>query len=83
MIQGARNIYAFTIEAHGLWAHEQQQKHQSQRQVSLPDSERSDEDAWWQQLVQVGDLHLYAQEKASRALEVYRRQGMGGYGGWW
>lgn len=82
MLQGARNIYAFTIEAHGLWAHKQRQKHQSQRQVSLPDPESScGESAWWQQLVGVRDLHSYAQEEATRALEVYRRQETRGYGG--
>lgn len=58
MLQGARNLYAFSIEAWGIWAREQRTEDQNRRGGRLG----------------IENLHSYAQNEATRALEEYKRE---------
>lgn len=62
MFQGARDLYAFSLEAWGMWAHEQRAEDQNRRAISNEN-------------VDFGNLHSYAQDEATRALEEYKREG--------
>lgn len=61
MLQGARDLYAFSIEAWGIWAHEQRTEGQDRRGISNKG-------------LGIENLHSYAQDKATRALEEYKRE---------
>lgn len=58
MLQGTRDLYAFSIEAWGMWAHEQRAEDQNRRGGRLG----------------IENLHSYAQNEATRALEEYKRE---------
>jgi len=57
---GARNLYAFSLEAHGEWIQEEREK----------DPARS----WYYQAYGLGNLHGYAQDQAARAVEDFRKR---------
>ena len=61
MLQGARDLYAFSIEAWGIWAHEQRTEGQDRRGISNKG-------------LGIENLHSYAQDEATRALEKYKRE---------
>lgn len=56
----ARNLYAFSLEAHGAWIQEEREKDPVRR--------------WYYQTFGLGDLHGYAQNQAARAVEEFRRR---------
>lgn len=61
MLQGARDLYAFSIEACAIWAHEQRTDGQDRRGIS-------------NEGLGIENLHSYAQDEATRALEEYKRE---------
>ena len=60
VMAGARNLYAFSLEAHGEWIQEEREK----------DPARS----WYYQAYGLGNLHGYAQDQAARAVEDFRKR---------
>ena len=60
-LQGARDLYAFSIEAWGIWAHEQRAEGQDRRGTS-------------NEGLGIENLHSYAQDEATRTLEDYKRE---------
>lgn len=68
-LAGARNLYAFSLEAHGAWIQEKREKDPARM--------------WYYQAYGLGDIHGYAQDQAARAVEEFmKREGVvGGDGG--
>lgn len=58
-LAGARNLYAFSLEAHGVWMQER---------------EKDPARRWYYQAYGLGDLHGYAQDLAARAVEEFRKR---------
>ena len=67
MLEGARNLFAFSFEAYMTWTHEQGAKNRDQQE----ETSRAEE---WEPFVDVEDFHLYAQKEATRVFEEYRWQ---------
>lgn len=60
VLAGARNLYAFSLEAHGEWIQEEREKEPARR--------------WCYQAYKLSDLHGYAQDQAARAMEEFRKR---------
>lgn len=67
--QGARDLYAFSLEAYGVWANDQRDRNPAQR--------------WCYHAVRLEELHEHALFSATRAGLEFRRQAVGKGNGVW